>query len=295
MENKKSSKTLSLKAQILAFIVGGIVLIGLFFLTNYKTLSYANVNKDDLVLVDDFFDSYSKAKNDYKITLKNGDKYIVAAYLIEEDDLKNINEDEAISLYVKDDVIFEIKTNNNEILQIDVCKEKHSNKFNQQIIWFSVIYVVMISLTIWRTLKLKQDESNKSSESIDLDLYKKIQDSITKDGDSYKFKYVDFTLTDNNLYTFKEAILNYIEKDKMIYMIEEDGEAEIIYLFYAMGDKLYYDDSCRKKDELYSLNKPCIWYYPEVEIDNEDKEIIENSLIDLIKEHPDMFEPDLVD
>ena len=247
-----------------------IIFIAFLTFTLVEEHRYANIDKEDLEYVTEIYVSSDKTKGHYRITCESGNKYFITYILADDEHIEPLNIGDVLELGIYKNDIIELVSNGNMVISIDDCNERYTKLFNISIIVFPsvVLGLVLVIIGGWFLLKrLEYKEtpnySTKENEIIDERVYESIQKSIYKKDGLLRCNILEQIESDQLVYTFYKAMLDYIKEQELVVLIDDGGSNdELAMVFYKSGEKLYFTQLYRNGNEPFEIEKDLFWYYP---------------------------------
>lgn len=247
-----------------------IIFIAFLTFTLVEEHRYANIDKEDLEYVTEIYVSSDKTKGHYRITCESGNKYFITYILADDEHVESLNNGDVLELGVYKNDIIELVSNGNMVISIDDCNERYTKQFNISIIVFPSVVLGLVLVIIGGCLLLKRLEykdapnfSTKENEIIDERVYDNIQKSIYKKGGLLRCNILEQIESDQLVYTFYKAMLDYIKEQELVVLIDDaDSNDELAMVFYKSGEKLFFTQLYRNGNEPFEIEKDLFWYYP---------------------------------
>ena len=278
---------LSRKKEIIFSVICLVLFIGLIVYFVSRPYNYSKLEESSLTKVEENYESYSTTKSKYKIKCISGNEYELDRFLVEYEIIESFNNNDKLVLHIYNKDIIELEINDNVILNLESSNQKYYENFKTLLITSITFSLVIVAISI----KMRSNNSKKNvKEELNQNLYLEIQDSIHEENGILKCNLLKYYDDDENIYTFYKAMLDYIDEDKIYFMSEDDNGAEIGYIFYKLGLKLYAFDDWRDNKEPYEINGELVeWYYPDVKVTDEAKEKFFLALEEFEDNHKDLI------
>ena len=265
--SKKDKRDLIFLALFALFLIVAFI----FFVIN--DYNKANIQREDLTLVNDKFVSYKKQKNyGYRMQCESGKIYNIDYKVMDEAPLLDLKENDELILYVRGDSVFEAKVNDRYLLKLEDAKTKYASEATTTTIVVSSIFAGLIILTPAafliakahgkKVLLKREQEWEELERNVDTDIYNEIINSVHEDNGVKKirvFRHFNEEMNDIPTHTAYKAIMDLIDEDEIVFMIDEDDEVPTF--FYKLGRKLFYETAY--SDEMpYCVDLDLYWCYP---------------------------------
>ena len=292
MNTKKDllKKMLTYKKEIIFSTICLLLFIGLIVYFVGRPYRYSRLEKDSLELKEEKYESYSTTRSTYKIKCVSGNEYEIDSLLVNDELIKTINSNDLLILYVSNKDVMELQVNDTVLLSLEESKDKYHENFKTLLITSLTFTVVIISISVAYEIKMrKKDPSKNIKKELNQEVYYAIQNSIKEENGILKCELSNYVDDFDNTYTFYKAILDYIEEDKIYFMIEDDYDEQIGFMFYKLGLKLYFDEYGRKGDEPFEVDSAFSWYYPNVSATDEAKSKFSLALKEFAENNKDLI------
>ena len=221
-----------------------------------------------LCYVEEYFKDYRIDDTYYKINCIDGDEYKITKIVSDSEMLDLISEGDKLKLSIHKNEIVELNVNGKDILVLEVYQDTYHRQF---IITIIIVFIFIIAFIGGKYVVNKFDKAiNQKIENekhfddyVDEEVYKRIQNSITKKNGIYRCNILEEISDDRLVTTFCRAIIDYINEGELVFMIDECGtEDSLALVFFKMNDKLYFEQLFKEEDGMFELSTELYWYYP---------------------------------
>ncbi len=258
----------------ISFSVFYIVLIIAFTFTLIDQYKYANIGEEDLTFITEVFSNSKNTKNNYDIICESGNKYSISKVFADDEHLQMLEQGDLLKLGINGNRVVVLVSNGKTIIGVDDCNQRYTKNFKTLSVVFPSLLIGLIFLSLGLKFLFKKidndfntreykSSSNKINEIIDKKVYKSIQDSIYEKNGYLRCNILEYIETDELVYTFYKAMLDYLNDIELILLIE-DGclNDEMAMVFYKDGNKLYFNTIFRDGKVPFEIERDLFWYYP---------------------------------
>ncbi len=297
---KKSKSVIETISGIFLYVVM-IAMMAFITMLSYTTM---NLTKDDLSYVTTTITDISEDKYGYDLKCSDGNNYEVPDNMLSEDieEYVKIGDSIYIAIVNDDTDVIELSVNGKQIYTLEDTIDDAKESFTFQVIVVAgVVVLPPIGMVLSNYFK-KKNRAKKlalaetiNNESVDDEIYKAVQASVSKRNGFYYFDFsIDEVYDEANTKTIAYAIMDLIEENKIALFIEEQNE-EFAQLYYKSNGKLMeswlFKDKKTRLYHVYSI--PEEWYFPYAEeMLEQDRENVLNALDEFIAFNSDVIKKD---
>lgn len=258
-----------MKKENILTILAIILIIGISVFNIVSDYNKSNITIEELTLSSETFNSYTSNKSSYKIKCESGNEYIVKKKTIDKNQLDEIIPGSILLINADSKEVVELKVNNEYLVTLDSYKSTYRKMITTDIILGIMLLLLIVGCFVYsnlhqRKLKIKEEKLREKLNTFSQEKYDDTVKSIKKDENGIlrcNFDNEEFEID----VSFAKAIIDYIDNDRIIEMFDGDSNTER-YLFYKLGNKLYYDYVSIEDTDIDDLEEVLYdeldWSYP---------------------------------
>lgn len=233
-----------MKKENILTVLAIILIIGFSVFNIVSDYNKSNITIEELTLSSETFDSYTSSKSSYKIKCESGNEYIVRKKTLDKNQLDEIIPGSILLINANSKEVVELKVNGEYLVTLDSYQSTYRKMITTDIILGIMLLLLIVGCFVYsnlhqRKLKIEEEKLREKLNTFSQEKYDDTVKSIKKDENGIlrcNFDNEEFEID----VSFAKAIIDYIDNDRIIEMFDGDSNTER-YLFYKLGNKLYYD------------------------------------------------------